>query len=244
MQAESSIFIELRPPEPSVQNIIIDRIGRELTVLNSHSHHIQNGDRMSSAHPPYQDRDLEETPSGRHATLIIILLAPFLAFIMILMFISQDVTAALVLAIIAAVTVVGVTATIRRGHKEKAPQPIAASQKSQLVRRPQPAEAHEKPLKSKPSPPVAVKSLMERLKGRRATVSEGPEEPGPQISRQYKATTAKPVISHEGYPGYAPETLERGPAYQETPMVRFCWRCGRSVMEGAWYCDLCGANLR
>jgi len=213
-------------------------------VLNSHSHHIQNGDRMSSAHPPYQDLDLEEAPSGRHATLIIILLAPFLAFIIILMFLWQDVRAALVFTIIAAVTVVGVTATIRRGLRERAPQRIAASKNSQLETRPKPTEAREEPLKSKPSPPAGVKSLMERLKGRRATVSEGPEEPRPQISRQYKTTTAKPVISHEGYPGYEPETPERGPADHEALTIRFCWRCGRSVMEGAWYCDLCGANLR
>lgn len=199
---------------------------------------------MSSVHPPYQDRDLEEAPSGRRATLIIILLAPFLAFVTILMFLSQDVTAALVLTIIAAVTVVGLTVTIRRGHRERAPQPIAASQNSQLVTRPEPKEAREQPLKSKPSPPAGVKSLMERLKGRHATVSEGPEERRPQVSRQYKATTAKPVISHEGYRDYEPETPEWRPTYQEASMIRFCWRCGRSVMDGASYCDLCGANLR
>ena len=188
--------------------------------------------------------EIEEAPSGRHATLIIILLAPFLAFIIILMFLSQDVTAGLVLTIIAAVTVVGVTTTIRREHRERAPQPIAASQSSQLVTRPEPTEAGEEPLKSKPSPRPGVKSLMERLKGRYATVTEEPEEPRLQISGQYKATTAKPTISHEGYPGYEPETPERGPTDQEASMIRFCWRCGRSVMEGAWYCDLCGANLR
>lgn len=192
-------------------------------ILNSDGRHIQTGSCMLSISSSH-NRGNEETSVRRQVILIVLLLTPFLGFIFTLVLMSGNATATQVLTIIAIVTVMGVVATILRGFRGKPAQ----------LGRPEPLSSAR----------ATTEGRTERPEDRLARVSKEVEEQRRKRSGQHEAIAVKPMISFKRLRGSMPETPEWRATDQETIMIRFCWRCGRSVAEGASYCDLCGTDLK